>query len=69
MGKVELIVFMHVIDGFFTTPMGTLAKISGNALRSGLLAVIAAIKIPVLRFATTDRELTLSLILHAFLPT
>jgi hypothetical protein len=45
--------------------MSALAKVPGNALRSGLPAVIAAIRIPVLRSATADRELALLLILHA----
>jgi hypothetical protein len=54
-----------MINRFLTTSMGTLAKISGDSLGSGLLAVVAAIRAPVLRSATADCKLALLMILHA----
>lgn len=65
MGRINGTIYAYVVNGLLATSMSALAEIPGNALGSGLPAVIATIKAPILRFATTDCKLALLLVLHA----
>jgi len=67
-GRIDRAACLYVVSRRFTTFVGALAEIPRYALRCGLLAVLAAIRAPVLRSATADRELALLLILHADKP-
>jgi hypothetical protein len=64
-GRIDRADCVRAVSRRFTTFVGALAEIPRYALRCGLLAVLAAIRAPVLRSATADRELALLLILHA----